>query len=305
MSTYVADTVENLTVEGPSARFTYRRMGPRGGIPLVLLVRFRGTIDWWDPEFLDYLATDHDVIVFDNVGTGYTTGRPRDSAQGFADGAIEFIRALGLTQVDLLGWSLGGIVAQQVVLRSPELVRKLVVAGSSPGAPVPGAPAMSDRVRSIMAKPGGGTPDDVLYLFFPETDRGRAAGLRHLAKVSTRLDAGGPAISDEAARGQLVAVAKLQSIPFDQVRSDLESIKQPVLYANGVHDVMLPALASYVAVQHLDSAVLVLYSDAGHGFLFQHARAFVTEVTGGRRQECPPAFSTRGHRLWKRPVYPR
>ncbi|MYV54065.1 alpha/beta hydrolase [Streptomyces sp. SID3212] len=279
MSTYAADAAENLTVEGPSARFTYRRMGPRGGTPLVLLVRFRGTIDWWDPEFLDLLAADHDVILFDNVGIGHTTGRPRDSAEGFADGAVEFIQALGLPRVDLLGWSLGGIVAQYVVRRSPQLVRRLIVAGSSPGAPVPGAPAMSDRVRAIMEKPGGGAPDDVLYLFFPETDAGRAAGRQHLAHVSTRLRAGGPAISDEAARGQLTAVAKLQSVPFDQVRSHLESIKQPVLYANGVQDVMIPALASYVAVQHLDSAVLVLYSDAGHGFLFQHAEAFAAQVT--------------------------
>jgi pimeloyl-ACP methyl ester carboxylesterase len=278
MSTYLADAAEDLSVEGPSARFTYRRTGPRGGVPLVLLNRFRGTIDWWDPEFLDHLAVDHDVIVFDNIGVGYTTGEPRDAVEGFADGAIEFVDALGLTQIDLLGWSLGGIVAQQVVLRRPALVRKLIVAGSSPGAPVPGAPPMSDKVRGIMAKPGGGAPDDLLYLFFPETDRARAAGCEHLAKVSTRLAAGGPQISDAAAKGQLVAVAKLQSIPFDHVRANLESITQPVLYANGAHDVMIPALASYVATQHLESAVLVLYSDAGHGFLFQHAEEFVTQV---------------------------
>jgi pimeloyl-ACP methyl ester carboxylesterase len=279
MSAYLADAAVNLTVTGSSARFTYRRMGPRDGVPLVLLNRFRGTIDWWDPEFLDYLAGSHDVIVFDNVGIGYTTGEPRDSVEGFADGAVEFIEALGLPRVDLLGWSLGGIVAQYVVLRRPELVRKLVVAGSSPGAPVPGAAPMGQRVRQIMAKPGGGGDEDVLYLFFPETERGRAAGRAHLAKVARRLATGVRAISDAAGRGQLVAVGKLQSLPFDQVRSNLESFKLPVLYANGMQDVMIPALASYVAVQHIDSAVLVLYSDAGHGFLFQHAPEFVTQVT--------------------------
>ncbi|MGW3828383.1 alpha/beta fold hydrolase, partial [Streptomyces sp. NPDC005071] len=121
MSIYLADKAEGLTVEGPSATFTYRRMGPQGGVPLVLLNRFRGTIDWWDPEFLDYLAADHDVIVFDNVGVGYTDGEPRDSLEGFAEGAIEFIDTLGLAQADLLGWSLGGIVAQRVALRRPEL----------------------------------------------------------------------------------------------------------------------------------------------------------------------------------------
>ncbi len=87
MSIYLADAAENLTVDGPSATFTYRRIGPRGGIPLVLLNRFRATIDWWDPEFLDHLAAHHDVIVFDDIGVGYSTGEPRDSVEGFADGA--------------------------------------------------------------------------------------------------------------------------------------------------------------------------------------------------------------------------
>ncbi|MCX5319952.1 alpha/beta fold hydrolase [Streptomyces sp. NBC_00120] len=277
MSTYLADEAKDVEVEGPSATFTYRRMGPRGGVPLVLLNRFRGTIDWWDPEFLDYLATDHDVIVFDNVGVGYTNGEPRDSLDGFAEGAIEFIEALGLAQADLLGWSLGGIVAQRVAVRRPELVRKLIVAGSGPAGWVPGAPDMSEKVLGIMAKPDADT-DDVLYLFYPETGAARASGQEHFGHVSTRLAAGGPAISEEAALGMLTAVGKLLEVPFDQVKAELESIKQPVLYANGLHDVMIPAHASYVAVQHLENATLVLYSDAGHAFLFQHAEEFATQV---------------------------
>lgn len=279
MSTYMADAAENRYVEGPSARFTYRRMGQRRGVPLVLLHRFRGTIDWWDPEFLDYLAAEHDVIVFDNVGIGYTTGEPRDSLEGFAEGAIEFIQALGLAQADLLGWSLGGIVAQHVALRHPELVRKLIVAGSGPAAWVPGAPPMSEKVLGIMSKPDGGDLDDATYLFYPETDAGRAAAREHFAHVSTRLAAGGPGISEAAAEGLLTAVAKLLERPFERARAELEAIKHPVLYANGVHDVMIPAHASYVAVQHLDSATLILYSDAGHAFLFQHGKKFATEVT--------------------------
>ena len=278
MTTFLADTAENLSVDGPSARFTYRRIGPRGGVPLVLLNRFRGTIDWWDPEFLDYLSADHDVILFDNVGIGYTSGQPRDSIDGFADGAIEFIDALGLHEVDLLGWSLGGVVAQAVTRRRPDVVRKLIVAGSGPGQ-VPGMTALAEDVLTIMAKPGGGDAEDMLYLFYPDNDAARASGHEHLAKVSTRLAADAPVVSEEAAMGQFIAAGKLMSIPFERVQAELESIKQPVLYANGVHDVMIPAIASYVAVQHLDSATLVLYSDAGHAFLFQHARAFATEVS--------------------------
>ena len=278
MSTYLADTAENVSVGGPSAAFTYRRFGRQGGVPLVLLNRFRGTIDWWDPEFLDYLAAHHDVIVFDNVGIGYSSGEPRDSIEGFAEGAIEFIEALGLSTVDLLGWSLGGIVAQEIARCRPELVRKLVVAGSAPGGQIPDAPGLSEDVLGIMTKTEADA-DDLLYLFYPATDSARAAGFDHLAKVSRRLAAGGPAVSQEAAMAQLAAIGQVSSVPFDKVRSNLEAIKQPVLYANGVHDVMISALASYVAVQHLDSAILVLYSDAGHAFLFQHARAFATEVT--------------------------
>jgi pimeloyl-ACP methyl ester carboxylesterase len=277
MSTVLADAAVDLTVEGSSGRFTYRRLGPRGGTPLVLLHRFRGTIDWWDPQFLDYLAADHDVIVFDNVGIGYSTGEPRDSVEGFADGAIEFIAALGLTEVDLLGWSLGGIVAQHVALRRPELVRRLVVAGSGPG-DVPNLPPMTEQVLSIMAKPDA-DEHDLLYLFYPDTDTARAAGRQHLANVGPRLAAGSPPVTETAAMRQLDAIGKAWSVPFEQVRSNLQAIQQPVLYANGMRDVMVSALASYVAVEHLDSAVLVLYSDAGHAFLFQHAKAFADEVT--------------------------
>jgi pimeloyl-ACP methyl ester carboxylesterase len=276
MSTYLADTVEDRHVDGPSARFTYRRSGSTGGVPLVLLNRFRGTIDYWDPKFLDLLAEGHDVIVFDNVGIGYTSGAPRDTVEGFADGAIEFIEALGLSQVDLLGWSLGGVTAQHVTLRRPDLVRRLVVAGSGPGL-VPDMPPLTEEVLAIMAKPKSDA-DDLLFLFYPRTDTARAAGIEHLANISTRLAAGGPPVSDAAAMGQLAASGQIQAVPFEQVRKNLESIKQPVLYANGVHDVMIPAIASYVAVQHLETATLLLYSDAGHAFLFQHAEKFAIEV---------------------------
>lgn len=278
MSTYLADAAENLTVEGPSATFTYRRIGPRGGIPLVLLNRVRGTLDWWDPELLDHLAAAHDVIVFDNVGTGYTTGTPRDSVEGLADGTVEFIEALGLTQVDLLGWTLGGTVAQHIARTRPDLVRKLVVAAANPGGTVPGAPDPDPKVRATMTKPEV-TADDLVYLFFPETETGRAAGHAHLARVATRLATGVPGVSEAAAMGQIAAIGKDAAIPFDQVRADLESIKQPVLYATGMKDAMIPALASYTAVQHLTDATLVVYGDAGHAFLFQHAKDFAAQVT--------------------------
>ena len=286
MSTYLADAAENLTATGPSATFTYRRIGLRGGIPLVLLNRFRATIDWWDPEFLDHLAAHHDVIVFDNIGVGYTTGDPRDSVEEFADGAIEFIDALGLTQVDLLGWTLGGVVAQHVALRRPDLVRRLVLAASNPGGELPGMPPPDAGVRRIMAGPAV-TADDMVYLFFPDNDAGQAAGHAYLARVSTRLATGRPELSDAAAAGQAAAIASSGAVPFERLRENLARIEKPVLHATGMRDVMIPALASFVAVQILPSATLVVYGDAGHAFLFQHAKDFATQVTNFLGEHTP------------------
>ncbi|WP_410870177.1 alpha/beta fold hydrolase [Nocardia sp. A7] len=277
MSTYLSDTVQNLTVDAPSARFTYRRFGPRGGIPLVLLNRVRATIDWWDPLLLDYLAADHDVIVFDNVGVGYTTGRPRESVDEFAGGAIEFIEALELTQVDLLGWTLGGTVAHRVALRRPDLVRRLVLAASNPGGQIPGAPGPNEKVFATMTKPEV-TVEDLVWLFFPDTDTGRTAGHEYLARIDTRLATDGPGVSEAAGRGQLTAIVENMALPFDQVRADLDNLDQPVLYATGLHDIMTPAVVSYVAAEHTRNATLLGYGHAGHAFLFQHAEAFAVQV---------------------------
>ncbi|MGO4648644.1 alpha/beta fold hydrolase [Nocardia sp. 2YAB30] len=277
MSTYLSDTAQNLTVDAASARFTYRRIGPRGGTPLVLLNRVRATIDWWDPQLLDYLATDHDVIVFDDIGVGYTTGKPRESVDGFADGAIEFIEALGLTQVDLLGWTLGGTIAHRVALRRPDLVRRLVLASSNPGGQTPGVPAPNEKVFATMTKPEV-TGEDLVYLFFPETDTGRTAGHEYLARIETRVATGGPGVSEAAGKGQITAIGHNMALPFEQVRADLDNLAQPVLYATGLHDIMTPAMVAYTAAEHTRNATLLGYGDAGHAFLFQHAEAFAIQV---------------------------
>ncbi|MGW4874898.1 alpha/beta fold hydrolase [Streptomyces chartreusis] len=153
-SQYQADLAPTQWVDGPlGERFAYRRLGLPGTTPpLVLTLRLRGTIDHWDPAFLDALSRDREVIVFDNRGLNASTGTPASSIPELVNGGVAFIHALGLEEVDLLGWSLGGIVAQGIALTEPGLVRRLVVAGSTP-AGVPGIPRMSERVRSIVTKP--------------------------------------------------------------------------------------------------------------------------------------------------------
>ncbi len=275
-NSYSPTTAKTQYVDAGSTRYAYRRIGTQQGTPLVLLHRFRATIDWWDPTFIEALAVERDVILFDNVGIGYTQGTPMNTVEAFASGAIAFIEALGLPQVDLLGWSFGGVVAQDVVLQRPDLVRKLIVAGSGSGS-APGMPAMGERVANIMLKPNSDL-EDVLYLFYPETEAARAKGMEHFSKIAADMPVNAPVVTQEAAMGQLAAITATLSAPWEQVAVKLKTITLPVLYANGAHDVMIDAFASYAAVQVLPNAKLVLYSDAGHAFLFQHLENFTAEV---------------------------
>ena len=226
---YSPATAKTQYVDAGSTRYAYRRIGAQRGIPLVLVHRFRATIDWWDPTFIEALVDERDVIMFDNVGIGYTVGAPMNTVEAYAAGAVAFIEALGLSQVDLLGWSFGGVVAQEVVLQRPDLIRKLVVAGSGSGS-APGMPAMGQRVSNIMLKPGTDT-EDALYLFYPETAAARAKGMEHFSKIIAGMPKNAPIVTQEAAMGQLAAITATLTAPWEQVAANLKKITLPVLYA--------------------------------------------------------------------------
>ncbi|MCM3298379.1 alpha/beta fold hydrolase [Streptomyces sp. NPDC058947] len=272
MTTYLADSAETRYVDGPDGeRFAYRRFGREGTRPLVMHMRLRGTIDHWDPMFLDLVSAEREVIIFDNRGTNFSTGSAPVTMDELVQGSLAFIGALGLTDIDVLGWSMGGIVAQGVALAAPELVHRLVVAGSSPGG-VPDLPAPPARVAQTTGKPDNGD-EDFLYLFYPETEKARAAGLASLRRLDHRLKQSNAAVGDEAFRGQLAAIGG-----FNGYWGRQEELTLPVLVANGAHDVMIHAYATYAMSQRLPNAKIILYSDAGHGFLFQHPEDFAHEV---------------------------
>ncbi len=271
-TTFGADLAETRYAEDRRGRFAYRRLGPPSAVPLVMATRFRGTIDHWDPALLDVLGSQRDVIVFDNRGTAASSGAPPDTIEDLAEGLLEFIDALGLTQVDLLGWSMGGYVVQVAALNRPELVRRLVVAGSGSGR-VPGMPAQPARVGQVAGHPVL-DDDDFLYLFFPETGDGRRAGLASLRRLAARLSGSHVEVAPEAIAAQNAAIAAFGTGVWDR----LGELTLPVLVANGAHDVMIHAFASYAMSQRLPNAKVILYSDAGHAFLFQHADDFAHEV---------------------------
>ncbi|GGT09295.1 MULTISPECIES: alpha/beta fold hydrolase [Streptomyces] len=272
MSPYLSDSVETRYVRGPlGERFAYRRFGRAVDVPLVLLTRLRATMDHWDPDFLDRLATRREIVVFDNRGTGASTGTPPASIDGLVEGALSFTRSLGLDEVDLLGWAMGGTVAQGMALAEPFLVRRLVLAGSSPGG-IPRLPAQAVKVRQTLSKPVN-DEEDFLYLFFPQTDPARAVGRASLGRLQRRLRASRTVVGPEAVRAQLVAVGTFEGFWERQSELDL-----PVLLAHGVRDVVVHPYASYAMAQRLPDAKVIFYNDAGHGFLFQHPDDFAVEV---------------------------
>jgi pimeloyl-ACP methyl ester carboxylesterase len=273
--TYLADTVPTLTVDAPSGSIAYRRFGPRGATPLVLFQRFRGTMDHWDPAFLEVLATEHDVIVFDNAGVGRSGGVSSDSFAGMAKTAAEFLRQLGIDQVDALGWSIGGFVAQMLALDHPGLVRRLLVLGSGPGGQN-GSPGPEPRSVEVMVKPEN-DDEDFLYLFFGLHEDGRRRGLESLRRLDVRLSDGSPQVAPEAVHAQLQAIGGWGQDDASAWER-LGELDIPVLVANGAHDVMVHAEHSFRMAQRLRSATTIIYSDAGHGFLFQHPERFGATV---------------------------
>jgi len=259
--------------DAPRGRLAYRRFGTSQGVPLVLAQRFRGTIDHWDPTLLDLLAAERDVIIFDNLGTGRSTGDAPTTIDGLAAGLLEFVKALDLDQADFFGWSLGGIVVQAAALQEPEQVRRLVVAGSSPGG-VPGQPAPDPRVWQVATKEAN-DDEDFLYLFFPDTPIGRDLGLASLRRIDARvLDHAHVPVSAATTAAQLSVITSIGSSIWNR----LTELRMPVLVATGAQDVMINAYASFALTSALPDAKLVIYSDAGHGFLYQHVHDFTLEV---------------------------
>lgn len=261
-------------IDAAGVRLAYRTFGGAEGVPLVLLNRFRGTLDTWDPALLAALAAQRRVVVFDSAGVGRSAGETPSTVAGMAALAGAFIDALGYDRVDVLGWSLGGAVAQRLALDRPGLVRRLVLAATGPGG-VPEAPRMPERVLEVMRKPDN-DDDDFLYLFFHDSPTSRAAGADHLRRLR-RGEHAGPAVRPESWRSQLAAIGAW-TVGKDSAYPRLAELRQPTLVANGAHDVMIDPYNAYATARRIADARLVLYPDSGHGFLFQHIDAFARDV---------------------------
>jgi len=270
-SSYRDAPTRTLTAGGVD--FAYRELGPRSGVPVVFLTHLAAVLDNWDPRVIDGIAAKHRVIAFDNRGVGASTGSTPNTIQAMAKDAVIFIRALGLTKVDLFGFSMGGMIAQVIAQDEPQLVRKLIIAGTGPagGEGIKNVTRIShlDTIRAVFT-----LQDPKQFLFFTRTANGRRAGKEFLARLKERTQNRDKAISIKSYGAQLKAIHRWGLAE----PTDLSVIRQPVLVVNGDSDRMVPTKNSVDLDRRLPDSELVIYPDAGHGGIFQFYGPFVEKA---------------------------
>ncbi len=253
--------------------FTYRSFGKETEIPVVFLQHFTGNMDNWDPEVTNAIAANHRVILFNNRGVGSSKGTTPDNVPAMAQDAVSFIQALGYRKVNLLGFSLGGFIGQRIAADYPALVNKLILAGTGPL----GGKSIA-QLESHLQKAFADGPDRVLInLFFSKTPTSIKAGEDFLKRLAERqIDRDTPS-SQETITNQAKAIVGY-GLATDEGYRLLQSIQQPVLIFNGNEDIMVDSINSYIMLQHIPQAKLVLWSDSGHGGIFQYRQDFVEQA---------------------------
>ena len=267
-------SVPTQTLSAGGVEFAYRELGQQhGGTPVVLLVHLAAVLDNWDPRIVDGLAARHHLIAFDNRGIGASSGSPSSSMEQMADDAVTFIKAKGFKQVDLFGFSMGGMIAQEIVLKDPQLVRRMILAGTGPaggeGISTVAGVTFYDILRGLLTG-----QDAKQFLFFTRTPNGIEAGRAFLARLKERTQNRDAEITVSALFAQLEA---LRTWGLKQP-ADLSVVKHPVLVANGDADRMVPTTNTHDLARRLPNSKLIIYPDSGHGAIFQFHGDFVPKA---------------------------
>ena len=273
MTSHTHQTAPTQYVQAKGIRFAYRRFGKADGVPLVFNQHYTGTMDYWDPAVTNGLAKKREVILFNNAGVSSSSGEVPTSFPEMGAHAIAFIKALGLSQVDVLGFSIGGMVAQEIALQGGDLVRRLILVGTGPR----GADMAASQSHAIFS--GTYDPPEHLWLavhFSPSTSS-REAGLAFLKRKWERRNRDAE-MSAEGIANQGEAIGKYIA-GHDGVLDYLKSIPQPTLIVQGSNDVIIPTHNSFVLQQNLPNAELIVYPDANHGSFYQYPELFVAHAT--------------------------
>jgi pimeloyl-ACP methyl ester carboxylesterase len=278
MNDYIHDTAPTQFVEAGGIRFAYRRFGNpnTGRTPVVFFQHFIGNLDDHDPAISDAFATDGEVILFNNTGVASTSGVVPDTIEQMATDAGTFIDALGLKSADLIGHSMGGLVAQQVAIQRPDLARRLVLVGTGPrgGVGVGETPA---ETAALFAVKLPRQEDMWLPILFAPSDTSQKLGREYVERIVARKDRDTSPFGEQVYAGQGAAI-HAYGITKDPAYSILKNIKIPVLVVNGTNDTIIATINSYILQQFLPDAELIIYPDANHGAHFQYPDLFVTHT---------------------------
>ena len=276
-------SADTKTLDVAGSAFLYREIGDVTGIPVILLTHLTGVLDDWDPAIVDGIANQHRAIIFDNRGVGGSAGNTPNNISDMARDAIAFIDALGLTTVDLLGFSLGGFISQLIVRDRPDLVRRVILAGAGP-AGGEGIGKMGSVVKQALERAAAENRHPKQILFFSQSARSQHAAADFLGRLSSRQHNRDLEVSNEAVGAQIAAITSWGNDAG--VGPALHTIKQPILVANGDNDVMVPTSNSIALFRALPNAELSIFPDAGHGGIFQYHREFVSQALQfyGRQQ---------------------
>ena len=271
-------TAPTQFIETKLEKYAYRRFGKGTGRPLLCLQHFTGTLDNWDPAVTDPLALGREVILFESAGLGRSTGKVPENMSGMAAHALAFADAVGLKQVDVFGYSLGGMVAQQVALERPSLIRKLLLVATAPKGGEDIMHMEKPELRKITEDPNIPGLEKLVRLFFAPSESSQAAGEAFAARLAERKQDLEPLAGSDVAMAQITAFRAWEQFSGERFAT-LGEISQPCLVVNGVFDNMIPVRNSYMLSEHLPNAMLLTYPDAGHGSLFQFHKSFVRQAS--------------------------
>ncbi|MGF6491964.1 pimeloyl-ACP methyl ester carboxylesterase [Luteibacter sp. 621] len=276
MTIVTTATAETRYIDAGGIRYAYRRFGASGRTPLLCLQHFTGTLDNWDPAIIDALAEDREVVLFENAGVGRSGGEVPASIAAMAEHVLRFLDALGVAKVHILGYSLGGFLAQDIAIARPGLVGRLVISGSAPQGG-PGAGMDRPELIAIYTDTAMAPAEKLKRLFFPSTPAGAAAADAFVERLATRSAEADLPAAPSVAPVQLQAMIDWANWGGD-VGGKLAKITHPVLVANGNNDTMIPTENSFTLAKFLPDATLIIYPNAGHGALFQYVDDYVAHV---------------------------